>query len=679
MHEVTREIFGNIPATQRTCFYVLASASLLAFGIGLLRRMVRWMSGTADARIDARELPRRIAYFLDQVFTQPRLRHEPSSGLMHLLIFWGFLILFVGTELVALEHDTPLAFYHGLFYLVTSLVLDAFGILMLVGLGIAVYRRYVVRPERVSGGSYGIVLAFLITLGVTGFLLEGFRIALDGSYWFDWSPGGALVATLIQACGLDHATMAVCHRATWWVHAVVTFTFVALIPYTRMLHAIAAPLNIFFVPFRPKGALTTPFCLEQLESGAAPRVAPRVAADLTWKQLLSTDACTECGLCQQACPAWASQRPLSPKRIVLAMRTHLDRGGRSAWQTPLEQIITPAESWSCTTCRACMEACPVAIEHIDFLMDVRRTLLLQGRVDANIATTLRNLRRTGNPFGLPPEQRLVWASGLPAGVRVDRVQPGAEIEVLYWVGCAGAFDERGQRVARALASILSRAGVTFAVLGAEERCTGDAARRLGEEGLFQQLARDNIATLDRYGVRRIVTQCPHCFNALKNEYPEFGGRYEVVHYTEFIRTLIATGRLSFGTPAVQQSVTYHDSCYLGRHNDVYDAPRAALSALPGVDLREMPRHRDHGFCCGAGGANMWFELGLGTKINANRYEEAVRTGAQVIATACPFCMTMFDDAASSSAASGGAARGTGEAGEVQIRDLAEIVNEAISA
>jgi len=672
MHDVTREIFGNIPATQQTWFYLLACASLLVFAVGLLRRIARWMSGAADVRIVTRELPRRIAYFLEQVFTQPRLRREPSSGLMHLLIFWGFLILFVGTELVALEHDTPLSFYHGLFYLVASLVLDAFGILMLVGLGIAVHRRYVVRPERIAGGSYGIVLAFLATLGVTGFLLEGFRMTLRGSYWFDWSPGGAVVAALIQASGLDPVTLALSHRCTWWVHAVVTFTFIASIPFTRMLHAITAPLNIFFVPFQPKGTLTTPFRLEQLEAGATLRVAPRVLADLSWKQRLSADACTECGLCQQACPAWASQRPLSPKRIILAVRTHMDHAGGSGWPTPLEKIITPAESWSCTTCRACMEACPVAIEHIDFLVDVRRTLTEQGRVDPNIATTLRNLRRTGNPFGFPPEQRLVWASGLPAGVCVERAQPGAEVEVLYWVGCAGAFDERAQRVARAVASLLSRAGVKFAVLGPEERCTGDPARRLGEEGLFQQLARDNIATLDKYGVRRIVTQCPHCFNTLKNEYPEFGGRYEVVHHTEFIRTLIATGRLSFGTPPAQQSVTYHDSCYLGRHNDVYDAPRAALSALPGVELREMPRHRDKGFCCGAGGANMWFELGLGTKINANRYAEALRTGAQVIATACPFCMTMFDDAAS-----GSAARDTGEAG-AQIRDLAEIVNEAIT-
>ncbi len=666
MHEATREIFGNIPAAQQALFYALAFASLAIFGVGVLRRMRRWMRGATNWRVESRDLPGRIAYFLDQVFTQPRLRREPSSGMMHLLIFWGFLILFVGTELIALEHDTPLSFLHGLFYLIYSFAEDLFGVCMLVGVAIAAYRRYVVRPARTEGGSYGLPLALLATLGITGFLLEGLRMALSSSYWFDWSPGGALVAALVKMPGVDRATVAAWHRGTWWLHALVTFGFIASLPFTRMMHAITAPLNVFFVSLRPKGALTTPFRLEAIEAGALPRVAPHTPADLSWKQLLSVDACTECGLCQEACPAWASARPLSPKKIIVQLRNHLDRNGAASWRTPLEEVISPAESWSCTTCRACVEACPVSIEHIDFLIDVRRALVMKSRLDPNVSATLSNLRRTGNPFGMPPEQRLVWAAGLPVSLKVERMEPGTEVEVLYWVGCAGAFDDRGQRVSRAVASVLKRAGVKFAVLGPEERCNGDPARRLGEEGLFQQLARHNTATLGKYGVRKIVTQCPHCFNTFKNEYPELGGHYEVVHHSDYISSLIADGRLPLGAHAAEQSVTYHDSCYLGRHNGIYDAPRAALAAVPGVQLREMARNRAKGFCCGAGGSNMWFDLGLGKKMNGIRYEEAVNTGAAVIATACPFCMTMFDDAASS----------RGEGGKVQIRDVAEIVNEA---
>ncbi len=666
MGDATREVFGNIPSWQQTLFYVLAVVALGVFTIGLLRRIVRWTHGVGDWPLQARELPQRAAYFLGQVFTQPRLRREPSSGLMHLFLFWGFFVLFVGTELIAIRQHTPLSFYHGLFYLLYSLALDVFGVLMLVGLGMASYRRYVVRPERTRGGSYGIVLALLAALGVTGFLVEGIRLAMGGSYWFDWSPGGAVIAALIRPWVTDAATLAVWHRAAWWFHAVVAFAFIAAVPYTRAFHAIAAPLNLFFVPLRAKGALTTPFRLEQLEAGATAQVAPQTVSDLTWKQLLSTDACTECGLCEQACPAWAAQRPLSPKKIILAVRNHLDRSGAAGWQTALDEVISPDETWSCTTCRACMDVCPVGVDHIDFLVGVRRGLVLKSQVDPNIAATLNHLRRTGNPFGMPPEQRLVWAASLPVSLQVERMAPAADFEVLYWVGCAGAFDERGQRVSRAVASLLKRAGVRYAVLGPEERCTGDPARRLGEEGLFQELARANITTLGKYGVRKIITQCPHCFNTLKNEYGALGGRYEVLHHSEFIRQLIVEGRLKLADSAVAQEVTYHDSCYLGRHNDVYAAPREALASVPGVQLREMPRSRDQAFCCGAGGSNMWFDLRIGTKINEIRYDEAVHTGAQVIATACPFCMTMFDDAASS----------RGETGRVQIRDLAEIVNEA---
>jgi Fe-S oxidoreductase/nitrate reductase gamma subunit len=669
VNSATREIFGNIPPWQHYIFYSLATISMAIFAFGVIARMRRWTRGKITWRLELAEIKRRIPYFVTQVFAQPRLRKEPSSGAMHLFIFWGFLFLFVGTNIVAVQHYGPISFFHGIFYLIFKVVMNVFGLLMLVGVGVALYRRYVVRPKRIAGGSYGLALAFLGVLGVTGFLLEGFRMAARGYYgWYDWSPGGAVVASLLQATGASQATLTDWHRSVWWFHAVVTFTFIALIPYTRLLHMITAPLNIFFVPLRPKGALTTPFRLEDLEAGAATMVAPKVAADLMWQQLLGADACTECGLCQEVCPAYASERPLSPKQLILSLRDGVARNGSAGIQTQIDEMMSPISSWSCTNCRACMEACPVSIQHIDLIIDVRRKQVADSRLDANMVNTLTNLRRTGNPYGMPAEQRLAWTSGLPVSVKVDEVQTESEFEVLYWVGCAGAFDDRGRRVARAVATLLQRAGVKFKVLGPQERCSGDPARRLGEEGLFQEFARDNIRNLGRYGVKKIITQCPHCFNTLKNEYPDFGGHYEVLHHSEFISGLIADGRLKVEGDHHLQSVTYHDSCFLGRHNDVYSAPREALKSVPGLKLIEMPRNQEKSFCCGAGGANMWFDVGVGKKINNIRYGEAITTGAEVIATACPFCMTMFDDAQSSKGASG----------MVQIRDISEILVDGTS-
>jgi Fe-S oxidoreductase/nitrate reductase gamma subunit len=661
MQQATREIFQNISAGEQTLFYVLATVATALFVIGVVRRMRRWARGARGPSLAdvVRQLPR----FVTQVFAQPRLRSEPSSGAMHPLIFWGFLMLFLGTELIAVEHDTPLSFFHGLFYLAFSLAMDCAGVALLLGVGIAAYRRYIVQPKRTAGAYYGGVLFTLALLVVTGFMLEGFRMAIGPTYWQDWSPVGALVADVIRVTHVPN--VARWHWATWWLHAVVSFGFIAALPQTRLLHALTAPLNILFTQSRPKGALLPSFRLEELEAGAPLTVAPRTARDLTWKQLLSLDACTECGLCEVQCPATAAGRPLSPKHIIVSLRRHLDTNPASGWETPLDEVVSPLEAWSCTTCRACMQACPVAIEHIDVLVDVRRGLVERSRVDENITKTLNALRQTGNPYGLPSEHRLNWGADLPQSLKVATIAERPDAEWLLWVGCAGAYDERAQKVARATVSVLSRAGVDFAVLGPAERCSGDPARRLGEEGLFQLLARDNIGALQKHGVKKIITQCPHCLNALRNEYPQLGGDFHVVHHSQLIAELLHRGRLSLRGDGAE-AVTFHDACYLGRHNDVYDEPRTALQAVPGLELREMPRTRTQSFCCGAGGANMWFEVEAGQKINAIRYEEARGTGAGTVATACPFCMTMFDDAASSSIA--------GE--RLMVRDIAEIVDAA---
>ncbi len=661
MQQATREIFQDISAAQQLLFYLLAAAAIGIFIYGLALRMRRWGRGSGTPGI--RDAPYHLSDFFVHVFSQPRLRHERSSGLMHPLIFWGFFTLFVGTELTAVEHDTPLSFLHGLFYLIFSLAMDLAGLALLAGIGIAAYRRYIVRPERTAGGRYGGVLLTLAALAVTGFLLEGFRMALGPTYWHDWSPVGAAIAAGLG--GIARPALHRWHMTAWWVHAFITFGFIATFPFTRLLHALAGPLNILFAETRPKGRLHAPFRLDELESGMSVRVAPQRPRDLTWKQLLSLDACTECGLCEQQCPATAAGRPLSPKRVIVNLRQHLDCNPEQGWDTPLAEIIAPLESWSCTTCRACMEACPVGIEHIDLLVDVRRGLVQESCLDENMSKTLNNLRQVGNPFGPPSEQRLNWTAALPQSLKVPTVAERPDAEWLLWVGCAGAYDERAQKVARATVAVLHRAGVDFAVLGSQERCTGDAARRLGEEGLFQQLARHNIALLKAHRVRKIVTQCPHCLNTLRSEYPEFGGDFEVVHHSELIAELMRAGRLQTGGSSLG-SVTYHDACYLGRHNGLFAEPRHLLQGISGLEVREMPRTRQRSFCCGAGGSNMWFEVHAGQKINSMRYAEARATGARAVATACPFCMTMFDDAAGSS-----------EVEPLLVRDIAEIVEDAV--
>lgn len=666
MSEVTREIFGGIPTSQQALFYWMTAISVLVFALRLGLRMRRWLRDADRPQFAYRDLRQRARRFLLHVFLQPRLLRAPSAGFVHLLIFWGFLILFIGTVLIAIEHHTPLSFFHGGFYLLFSLVTDLFGIALLAGVTIASYRRYVVRPPRSRARGYGMPLLLLGAVGLTGFLVEGLRLAHSSGHSFDWSPGGALIAWLVSTGNVDLPVIETWHRGTWWFHAALASVLVALLPGGRMLHILAAPLNTFFGgSARPAGALTTPFRLDAITSGMATATGPVAATDIAWQLRLSLDACTECGLCELACPASAAGRPLSPKRVVTQLRDHL-AADAPALRSPIEDVVAPAEAWSCTTCRACMDACPVSIRHLDFLLDVRRAVVMKSRVEPGMAAVLHKLVSAGNPFGLPPAQRTAWMAELPGGVRVPLADQGEGFDVLFWVGCAGAFDARAQRISRATATVLSRAGIRFAVLGAKEKCTGDPARRLGEEGLFQQLAKSNVATLNEYGVRTIVTTCPHCFNTLKNEYPEFGGHYTVLHHSELIARLLAQGQLRIAPQDEDCRLTYHDACYLGRHNGVYDAPRSILTTATAAPLREMQRSRAQSFCCGAGGANAWFDLRLGTRINALRYDDALATGARRVATACPFCVTMFEEIAG--------ARTPSE--RLEVRDIAEIVETA---
>jgi Fe-S oxidoreductase len=393
----------------------------------------------------------------------------------------------------------------------------------------------------------------------------------------------------------------------------------------------------------------------------------------SWKQMLDFATCTECGRCQSVCPAWNTEKPLSPKLLVMALRDNMFASstpllaGEGEFTALVPNVIDPDVLWACTTCGACVEECPVDIEHIDAIVDMRRyQVLMESEFPSEAGLMLRNVENQGDPWGLGQAKRTEWTNTLDFEIPVITGTIPDDIEYLYWVGCAGALDERARKGVQATARMLHRAGVTFGILGPKESCTGDPVRRLGNEYLYQEQGRLNIATLDGVGAKKIIASCPHCFNTIKNEYPSLGGNYEVIHHAELLEHLVRTGKLTPGT-GYKGKVTYHDPCYLGRHNRIIEEPRSVLSAIPGVEQIEMRRCKERGFCCGAGGARMWLEENIGKRINMERMDEALGTGADVVSTACPYCMIMLDDAV----------RANGKEDDVRVLDLSQLVEESL--
>jgi Fe-S oxidoreductase len=679
--DISRPVFDGVPNVLRLVFYIVVPVLIVYGAVQFSRRTRNWERGKPDNRsTTAKNAPRRLGDFRAGVYMRTLLR-DPAAGVMHSLIYFSFLVLLAVTTLSEIDHQLPdgLKFLTGGVYEAYSFVADLAGVALFIGVAWALVRRYLIKPYRIrtkTRPEHAVILITFLSFSVTGFLTEAYRIAMIGTPdWEKWSFIGYPMAELVQ--NTDH--LVGWHQAWWIVHVLTFFVFVAILPVTMLRHMFTSPLNMYLRDRnRPKGAMKPmPNLMEtELETFGASTV-----EDFTWKQLLDTDSCTMCGRCTAVCPAHATGKPLDPREIVLKTGEVMAATGTPVVDPPigtdpeitigadsLFERITSEEIWACTSCKACDENCPVNIEILDKILDMRRYLsLMESDFPTELGNAYRAMENAGNPWGISQSERGDWTKKLE-GIRiVDGTDP-LDAEYLYWVGCAGSFDDKNKKVTQAMAQLLQRANVSFAILGPSEMCTGDPARRSGNEYIFQMLAMQNIETFGTMGVKKIIAQCPHCFNTLKNEYPQLGGHYEVVHHSQFLESLVESGRLDLSNARLEERVVYHDSCYLGRHNDVYLAPRKVIGSLGGIEIVEAGRNGTKGMCCGAGGARMWMEEHTGKQVNVERSQELLATGATRIATACPFCFIMIDDGV----------KGEGkDEDEVKVGDIAMHLLEAL--
>lgn len=660
--EATRQLYWNTDG--KGLMYIFALIALGIFMVGLCRRIKSWQQGRRNH--DAHLSLKVKKVLLDLVKHEKGLFKGNFRRLMHLGIFYGFIILLFGTLMIALQDDFNIPVFHGANYLLISLLMDLFGLAAMIGIVMAAYKRYIDKPDHEEyTWDDAVVLIFIFIIVLTGFLLEGLRIYSTRDIWAGWTPVGLLFSLMIQITGMAVLKAQAVHAFLWYFHMLLVFGFIAYLPYSKLFHIFATPLNLMLRSSSSIGRVTRIDPLDQTtdvvkKSGVA------TLEDFTWKQLLELDACVSCLRCEKGCPAYTCGAPLSPRKIIKDLKYYskktssvFNNKGKDA--ILVDQVISKETLWACTTCGLCEDKCPVKIEHIKRIVDLRRNLVTQvNGYPPVVEHVFKNISEVGNPWSLSLQSKY----NLPNEREIPLLSEKKKTDILYWVGCFGSYESRSREVTKAMFKIFDKAGDDYAILGEDERCCGDSVRRLGNENLFRQLAMGTISMLSRYQFKAIVTTCPHCYNILKNEYPELGGHYQVFHHSEYILELLQSGRIKL-KEMNKVKVTYHDPCYLGRYNSIYDAPRKVLSLIQGLDLIEMKNNRERAYCCGAGGGRIFLENLYRENINDVLLKKALRTKSTVLASACPLCITSLTEAISSTET------------DVRILDIAEMVDRVL--
>ncbi|MCX7991336.1 MAG: heterodisulfide reductase-related iron-sulfur binding cluster [Proteobacteria bacterium] len=627
------------------------SLTVLVFVFGLILKATRWKRGQETSRLD--NLYENFLSSAERVFSHRDLLREKKMGFFHVFLFYLFVIALILVIVFHIPFSLP-AILAG----VQSIILDSIALIALVGIVYFYYRRLTEKDRGFDNKKEDFVLLiWLFLIFITGFLMEAVRLKVFKEKGV-FAPAGLMFSVLIPS---NQEYYPLLSQLFWRAHLFLVLSFIAFIPYTKAIHIVLIPLSYLFKNPIPKGAYKL-YDLDNSEEFGANKI-----SDLNWKDLMDLDTCVRCGRCQENCPAFLTEKPLSPKKVIQDLKTVLYKSDKDLQSPLINEDITEEVIFSCTTCRACMENCPAGIEHLDKMMEIKRYLvLMEGSISPEAQLLFKNLERNGNPWGMPASTRAEWAKELDVKFLAEIDDPKS-IDFLFWPGCAGAFDDRYSKVVKKIVEIFNRADLKFALLGEEETCCGDPARKLGNEYLYDMLARQNIETMNNYGIKKIVTSCPHCLNTLKRDYSQIGGNYEVVSHSEFLLSLLKEGKINLNK-SLEGKFVYHDSCYLARYNDVYDEPREVIKKS-GLKLTEFERRGIKGFCCGGGGGNMFLEE-HSPRMNDTRVKQILDSGEGKdltgIATACPFCLTMMTDGTK-----------TYNREDIVVKDIAEIIYEAL--